>query len=58
MLGILDANISLARAGAVAQYVEQGAVIFCGGQSMNLEVHQGISHDAFCPPKMALLAFL
>lgn len=39
MLGILDANISLARAGAVAQYV-QGIVIFCGGQSL-----KGIHRD-------------
>ena len=39
MLGILDANISLARAGAVAQYV-QGIVLFCGGQSL-----KGIHRD-------------
>ena len=38
MLGILNPNVSLARAGAVAQYVS-GVVIFCGGQS-----HQNPSH--------------
>ena len=37
MMG-LDPNVSLARAGAVAQYVS-GIVIFCGGQS-----HQNPAH--------------
>jgi hypothetical protein len=37
MLGVLDQNVSLARAGAVGQYVS-GAVIFCGGQSLQ-KVH-------------------
>lgn len=39
MLGITDANISLARAGAVAQYVS-GVVLFCGGQSLANPVHR------------------
>ncbi len=39
MLGIVDANISLARAGAVAQYVKE-VVIFCGGQSLAQGVHR------------------
>lgn len=39
MLGIQNNNISLARAGAVAQYV-QGIVLFCGGQSSNHQVHK------------------
>ena len=39
MLGILNPNVSLARAGAVAQYVS-GVVIFCGGQSHQNPAHQ------------------
>ena len=33
MLSILDHNVTLARAGAVAQYV-QNVAIFCGGRSL------------------------
>lgn len=39
MLGIQNSNFSLARAGAVAQYV-QGIVLFCGGQSSDHKVHR------------------
>ena len=38
MLGILDSNVSLSRAGAVAQYV-RGVVLFCGGQSQGKKGH-------------------